>query len=108
MNKMLLKIKALFGEDKRKLKRAAAIVFVCVLLVFTVVVSATNFAKADSINRQTQDLEEECSLVQQDIAEKTALIAGEGFDYYCEKIAREKYGYAKPGENVIYDSSFGK
>ena len=27
---------------------------------------------------------------------------------YFEKIAREKYGYCKPGEKVYYKSSFGE
>ena len=31
----------------------------------------------------------------------------ENHDEYYEKIAREEYNYAKPGERVFYDSSFG-
>ena len=27
---------------------------------------------------------------------------------YFEKIAREEYGYCKPGEKVYYNSSFGE
>ena len=32
----------------------------------------------------------------------------EDHDEYFEKIAREKYGYCKPGEKVYYNSSFGE
>ena len=32
----------------------------------------------------------------------------ENHDEYFEKVAREQYGYCKPGEKVYYDSAYGK
>lgn len=94
--------------SKKAVKRTAIIVFLVVTVVSTVIISAYNYSKASALKQSTLNASAECSDVQDDIAEKSALIEGEGFDEYCEKIAREKYGYARPGEFVIYDSSFGK
>lgn len=90
-----------------KIKRAALILVVSVIVVFSLCVGMKNYSKAGAYNRGTSDVSSKCSEVQNEIDEKEKLINGEGFDSYCEKIAREKYGYAKPGEHVIYDSSYG-
>lgn len=94
--------------SKRTVKKTAIIVFVVLVALSTVVISAYNFSKAAALKQSSAEASLECSAVKEDIDEKSALIDGEGFDEYCEKIAREKYGYAKPGEFVIFDSSFGK
>ena len=94
--------------SKKAVKRAAIVVFLVITVLSTVIISTYNYSKASALKQSTLDASAEVSAVQEDIAEKTALIEGEGFDEYCEKIAREKYGYARPGEFVIYDSSFGK
>lgn len=90
------------------IKRAFVFAVIVALIVTTVVVKVLNDAKANEFGDLTDEVTSECSEVQNEISEKNQLINGEGFDEYCEKIAREEYGYAKPGENVIYDSSFGK
>lgn len=94
--------------SKKAVKRTAIIIVVVVTVLSTVIISAYNYSKASALKQSTLEAAAEVSAVQEDIAEKSALIDGEGFDEYCEKIAREKYGYARPGEFVIYDSSFGK
>lgn len=96
------------GLNKRAVKRALIVVFLVATVLSTVIISTYNYSKASALKQSTLEAASEVSSVQEDIAEKSALIDGEGFDEYCEKIAREKYGYARPGEFVIYDSSFGK
>lgn len=94
--------------NKSVLKRAAIIIFMVATLAATIIVSTYNNNKAAAFKESALEVSEECEAVKEEISEKSDLIAGKGFDEYCEKIAREKYGYAKPGEYVIYDSSFGK
>ena len=103
----MIKIKK-SGLNKRAVKRALIVVFLVATVLSTVIISTYNYSKASALKQSTLEAASEVSSVQEDIAEKSALIDGEGFDEYCEKIAREKYGYARPGEFVIYDSSFGK
>ena len=91
---------------KSAVKRLILALVVFAVFLFTVGVSAVNYTKAANYRSQTADAVEECKRVKKDIQADSDLIEGKGFDEYCEKIAREKYGYAKPGEYVIYDSSF--
>ncbi|MCM1364096.1 MAG: septum formation initiator family protein [Faecalibacterium sp.] len=88
----------------KKLLIALAVV---IALTFTISVSAVNYSKAYDYKSQTAAAKAECEEVKKEIQKDIDLINGKGFDEYCEKIAREKYDYAKPGEYVIYDSSFG-
>ena len=106
MSEMIKKKKS--SISKRTIKRTAIVVFLVITVLSTVIISTYNYSKASALKQSTLEAASEVSAVQEDIAEKSALIDGEGFDEYCEKIAREKYGYARPGEFVIYDSSFGK
>lgn len=99
------KKKEKFG--KLTVKKFLIVLAVAVVLTFTFSVSAVNYSKAYAYKTQTAEVLTECEEVKKKIKKDTDLIDGKGFDEYCEKIAREKYGYAKPGEYVIYDSSFG-
>ncbi|MBQ8028865.1 MAG: hypothetical protein IJ262_05620 [Clostridia bacterium] len=90
------------------IKRVIIAVVAIVVICFVAVYSAINFSKAAEYRSAAEEASSVCEDIKQDISEKNELIKGEGFDEYCEKIAREDYGYAKPGEYVIYDSSFGE
>ncbi|MGN1418863.1 MAG: septum formation initiator family protein [Acutalibacteraceae bacterium] len=89
------------------LKRTLVIIAAVVLIIVTVTISAFNFSKASAYKASAEEAAQACEQIKNDISKKEDLIAGKGFDEYCEKIAREKYGYAKPGEYIIYDSSYG-
>ncbi len=93
--------------SKFTLKKLLITVAVLLVLVFAIGVSAVNYSKAYAYKAQTAEAMTQCEEVKKEIKKDSDLIDGKGFDDYCEKIAREKYGYAKPGEYVIYDSSFG-
>ncbi|MCM1543963.1 MAG: septum formation initiator family protein [Ruminococcus sp.] len=89
------------------MRRLLIALVVAVALTFTISVGAVNYSKANDYKSQIAEAEAQCEKVKEEIKKDSDLINGKGFDEYCEKIAREKYGYAKPGEYVIYDSSFG-
>lgn len=92
---------------KLSIKKIIIFCAIAIALTFSISVSAVNYSKANDYKSQTADASKECEQVKENIKHDTDLIEGKGFDQYCEKIAREKYGYAKPGEYVIYDSAFG-
>lgn len=100
-------IKKFFAENPLVTKVVLTVVAVFAVC-FAVGVSVANFSQAAQYREDSAEASQLCEEIKEDISEKSDLIDGKGFDEYCEKIAREKYGYAKPGEYVIYDSSFGK
>lgn len=77
-------------------------VFVCVIAVACIL----NYSAAAQNNRKAQEAESKYSEVKTENEELESFLSDESHDEYYEKIAREKYGYAKPGERVFYyDSS---
>ena len=92
---------------KPAVKKLLVIVVLALTIVIVAVFSAMNFVKAQEYNKLSEQVSKECESVKYDVSKKSDIIDGTGFDEYCEEIAREQYGYAKPGEYVLYDSSFG-
>ncbi len=77
-------------------------VFVCVIAVACIL----NYTAALQNNRKAQEAESQYSAVKDENEELESFLNDESHDEYYDKIAREKYGYAKPGERVFYyDSS---
>ena len=95
-------------KPKQKIIRNLIFVFAIIALVTATIVSTINYKKAAAYKEEAEKVSQEIENYKEDADEIQALIDGEGFDEYCEKIAREKYGYAKPGEYVIYNSSHEK
>lgn len=93
--------------DKPAVKNFLVIGVLVLTVVIVVVFSAVNFVRAKDYDKRSEQASEECESVKSDVSKKSDIIDGTGFDEYCEEIAREQYGYAKPGEYVLYDSSFG-
>ncbi len=93
---------------KSKFIRNIVVVFAIIAIAVAATVSTINYKKANAYNKEAEKVSQEIETYKEDTSEIQALIDGEGFDEYCEKIAREKYGYAKPGEYVIYNSSHEK
>lgn len=84
--------------------KRAIIVFSFILsFVFTSFVSLSNYATAKEYNRQAAEIVAECDEMKKEIEKKNEIINGDMYDFYCEKIAREQYGYVKPGEKIIYE-----
>lgn len=104
----------LANEEKKKLSISPKLSFTLKIIVFTAVAvvlltaSARNFKKADDYNRLAKQVSAQADSYKAQAEEESNIISGIGFYDYCEKVAREQYGYAKPGEYVLHDSSFGK
>lgn len=82
---------------------AGCIVLLCIT-VFAFVIP--NHIAAEKYNEEAAKIESQITQMQQESDEiKKSL---ENKDELYEKIAREKYGYCKPGEKVFYNSSFGE
>lgn len=84
-------------------------VFCCIVAFFSIIVFGCilpNYAKAAEYKQEAAqllenkaDLDEESTQILDSLDHKDELF---------EKIAREEYGYCKPGEKVLYNSSFGE
>lgn len=97
--------------DKKRSIKKYHIVLIFVLVVFsTFVISkcVSNYARAAEYNRQASEIEASASAVSEESAEISETLKSENHQAYFEKIAREEYGYCKPGEKVYYNSSFGE
>ncbi len=108
----MIKLDKKVATDKKaknqKLKRSILAIAIVIAFVFSAALSLINFKNAEAYNNDAEKASSEVEQLKTDIDKIQNLIDGKGFDDYCEKIAREKYGYAKPGEHVIYDSSYEK
>lgn len=103
-----------FNEAKKAKKTEIkkvhiAIIFVAVVLV-TLLFSqcVTNYARAAEYNNEASELESAAVSVSVESSEISETLKEENHPAYFEKIAREEYGYCKPGEKVYYNSSFGE
>lgn len=96
-----------YSRTYNKVKKFLAVLTAVGIILFSFCIGFKNYAKAKSYDESTNEVSSKCKEVQTQIEENEKLINGDGFDDYCEKIAREKYGYAKPGETVIYNSAYG-
>lgn len=105
-----LAVKNINSTDKIKKpakKKALLAFFVALTVVIVAAISMANFIKAKEYDNLSSQVSEECESVKAVAEKESEIINGKGFDEYCEEIAREQYGYAKPGEYVLYDSSYG-
>lgn len=93
-----------------KPKQKHSLLLLLLILAFVGVIAVgciMNYAQAANNSRQATRLESEVSALQKENEELQRFLEDENHDEYYEKIAREEYGYARPGERVFYDSSFG-
>ena len=93
---------------KPKKHSVALFLLLAVAICFVVTGCIVNYAHAAQNNAEAAALSQECEEVKVQNDELEHFLEDKNHDEYYEKIAREQYGYAKPGERVFYDSSFGK
>ena len=82
-----------------------------VAVVFTALLFSqcvTNYARASEFNDEAAILESMATSISEESSEIAETLKEENHQAYFEKIAREEYGYCKPGEKVYYNSSFGE
>ncbi len=65
-----------------------------------------NYVAAAQFNEDAAKIEEQISEMQEENEDISKSLKNK--DELYEKIAREEYGYCKPGEKVYYNSSFGE
>ncbi len=103
-----------FSEAKKSKKReikTVHIIMIFVAVVFTALLFSqcvTNYARAAEYNREAAEIENFATSVSVESSEISETLKEENHQAYFEKIAREEYGYCKPGEKVYYNSSFGE
>ncbi len=93
-----------FRPSKTRILIVVAVVALFGVMVFGCILP--NYAKASEYKEETaQILDNKATLD----SESTMLLDSlDHQDELFEKIAREEYGYCKPGEKVFYSSSFGE
>lgn len=95
---------------KKSIRKVHILWILCVVVLFVFVFSriSANYAKADELNNKVSEINEEITELDNESEDIKDILAQDNHDDYFEKIAREKYGYCKPGEKVYYNSSFGE
>lgn len=97
------------NETRKVSKFHMALAALLVLLFGTAIgTTALNHAKAAEYEEQMSVISEQASMISAESAEIAETLKEENHDEYFEKVAREQYGYCKPGEKVYYDSAYGK
>ena len=95
-------------SHSRKKQHSLLLLLLIVAFVGVIAVGCIlNYAQAANNKNKITELSNEVSEVKSENEELERFLEDENHDEYYEKIAREEYGYAKPGERVFYDSSFG-
>ena len=69
---------------------------------------SSNYIKLEQLDREIAAIEQQITDLDAESADIQEILDEENHDDYFEKIAREEYGYCKPGEKVYYNSSFGE
>ncbi len=68
----------------------------------------SNMQKAEELNKQVAEVSQEISQMEQENAQIKEILEDDDHYEYFQEIAREDYGYCKPGEKIYYNSSYGE
>ena len=101
------------SEAKPKKKKFRKVHFLWIVLAvmgFMVLFGkiSANYIKLGELNKEIEAMQQDISQLDEESAEIKEILDEKDHKEYFEKIAREKYGYCKPGEKVYYNSSFGE
>ncbi len=103
-----------FDEAKKAKKKEIKIVHIVSIFVAVVLTAllfsqcVSNYARAAEYNHEADEVESLATSISVESSEISETLKEENHRAYFEKIAREEYGYCKPGEKVYYNSSFGE
>ncbi len=95
--------------NRFKVKKSSIALLAAIIILFSITVFACvlpNYAAAAKFNEEAENLRTSIAEMEQESDEIARSLEDE--DKLFEKIAREEYGYCKPGEKVYYNSSFGE
>ncbi len=95
---------------KKKIRKVHFLWIVLAVMGFMVLFGkiSANYIKLGQLNKEIEAVKQEITQLDEESADIKEILDEEDHDDYFEKIAREKYGYCKPGEKVYYNSSFGE
>ena len=101
------------SDAKPKKKKFRKVHFLWILLAvmgFMVLFGkiSSNYIKLGELNKEIEAVKQDITELDEESEDIKEILNEENHDDYFEKIAREKYGYCKPGEKVYYNSSFGE
>ena len=101
------------SDAKPKKKKFRTVQFLWIVLAvmgFMVLFGkiSANYIKLGELNKEIEAMQQDISQLDEESAEIKEILDEKDHKEYFEKIAREKYGYCKPGEKVYYNSSFGE
>lgn len=95
--------------NRFKVKKSSIVLLAAIVLLFGITVFACvlpNYTAAAKLKEETAILSARIAEMEKESDEIARSLKDE--DKLFEKIAREEYGYCKPGEKVYYNSSFGE
>ena len=94
---------------KKKFRKVHFLWIVLAVVGFMVLFGkiSSNYIKLGELNKEIEAMQQQITELDEESADIKEILDEEDHDDYFEKIAREKYGYCKPGEKVYYNSSFG-
>ena len=95
---------------KKKFRKVHFLWIVLAVVGFMVLFGkiSSNYIKLGELNKEIEAMQQQITELNEESADIKEILDEEDHDDYFEKIAREKYGYCKPGEKVYYNSSFGE
>ena len=95
---------------KKKFRKVHFLWIVLAVMGFMVLFGkiSANYIKLGELNKEIEAMQQDISQHDEESAEIKEILDEKDYKEYFEKIAREKYGYCKPGEKVYYNSSFGE
>ncbi len=95
---------------KKKIRKVHFLWIVLAVMGFMVLFGkiSSNYIKLGELNKEIEAVKQDITELDEESEDIKEILNEENHDDYFEKIAREKYGYCKPGEKVYYNSSFGE
>ena len=97
------------AQKTKKVQKHSVILFILVAAFVCLAVAGciVNYVHAADNNAEATSMSQKCDELKTENEELERFLQDKNHDEYYEKIAREQYGYAKPGERVFYDSAYG-
>lgn len=95
---------------KKKIRKVHYLWILLAVMGFMVLFGkiSSNYIKLAQLDKEIQNIQQQITDLDAESDEIRDILDDKNHDEYFEKIAREKYGYCKPGEKVYYNSSFGE
>lgn len=96
-------------NKKSKRKHSFILTVCCIALAIIFVLSLISIKKRiDAGKEEVTQLQSQCDEKEEENKELQSVVDSGNKDDYVEKVAREKYGYIKPGDRAYQDIASGE